>query len=211
MQGFTELDVINRYEDDVSRDKHTGSVYGSVVAKINPNSKIVLSAPHSVKYLHNGEIKAADVNTYGIAMLLHDMTGASVISLTGYSECDPHYDVTCLYKDILKHITNLTDIKLVVDLRGCEDRRPYFDICVTTDYGKSLLGHDDIKSLISCDENLIIENDTYFTASHCNVICNYAYSVLNVPAVELELSKTLRCTDKVGLLVRYLYRIAHSL
>lgn len=201
------LHDVYKYEDYVAGDCHSGSLHGSLLSIINPKSRVIVSAPHSVKQLRDGKIKSADINTFGIAMMLHQITGCSVISITGYSANDANYDSNSGYKDLLSTIVKDYGIRFVVDIHGSKDRDDYFDIDLGTDYGKSLLGNSELsKILTSCNYLSIVENKV-FSASNRNTITNYVYSVLGVSAVQMELSRTLRCSDRIELYIKYMVEL----
>ena len=115
-----------------------------------------------------------------------------------------------LYKDMLKSIVSVVNPVCLIDLHGCKESDDY-DIILGTDYDKSLLGNTKIKEEITYSDKLAIECNTKFTASNPDTVTNFCYSKLCIPAVQLELTYSTRCTDKVSLLIEHLSKCIMNL
>lgn len=106
---------------------------------INGNIPILLSAPHAVKQVRDGKVKAEDAYTGGITEYLCKVCSCSGIIRTFNEADDPNIDNTGLGFDYKQQILNTirqNDIKLLLDIHGCNNSYG-FDFCIGTNNRKN--------------------------------------------------------------------------
>ncbi|SCY30949.1 N-formylglutamate amidohydrolase [Alkaliphilus peptidifermentans] len=175
---------INNYYGDKSR-----GIYNYKRGSI----PIMVSAPHSVKQIRNNNVKAADVGTGGIAIVLHELTDCHVIYRTFTANGDANRDLNCNYKRELVKKLAKNNIKYLIDLHGMRRDRPH-DIDVGTLNG---LTTDWIT------DNLIIDKFTthgikdvrfnyLFDGTPRGTVTRTVYQQLGIICFQLELNERYR-------------------
>lgn len=198
-------DRIWKFEDDVVKDQHAGSPHESVLTILNPSSGILVSAPHCVKHMREGKIKAADINTYGIAMVLQEDVKCNLIASIGSPKSDPNYDERCYYKDILDGILEKNKMLFLIDIHGMANKDPYVDIDYGDNMGSTLCDNCKVDRTLRGESNgLIISRNSYFSAKNSNTIANYVSRKFRVPSIQAEISMECRCTNTSDILIPYL-------
>lgn len=116
---------IAKLEKQFSRNDYKGGGSDDF-ATIEGEIPVMISAPHSVKMLREGEEKGADKLTGAIALLLQEMTGCHLIYSTRYSESDPNYAVENNgYQAALADYVKSHDVQIVIDLHGAKSSREF--------------------------------------------------------------------------------------
>jgi len=182
---------INNYKGD--------SVLSCVVEKFG-DIPILLSAPHAVKQIRNGEIKAHEFYTGAIATCLAKKIGCACITkqylIENSQNDDPNTDnAYCSYKTAINQFLQEHEIKLFVDIHGLSSNRDsIIDICI--DNGKNVNDMDYVSSLQKCLENKFGENkssiDKYFQAFSENIMSKWIHSNFGISAIELEINGAYR-------------------
>jgi len=92
-------------------------------------SKIMISAPHSVKHIREWKILPQDLLTWWLALYLWKRLNFPVIYSTSYKVWDSNFDDynNSKYKQTLEKYIKENDIKLLIDLHGC---RTFRDFCI---------------------------------------------------------------------------------
>ncbi len=163
---------------------------------------ILLSAPHGAVHTRNGNPKEEDEYTAGFARLVADLTGAHAIYAHRKSSTDPNYDDSAPYKARLKDIVQAGHIQFVLDLHGMGDDWE-FGIALGTMRGQSCpaqktqLLHTLETSGFSIDHperllRYVVDHPKFTGGITSHTVTRYASSVLNVPAVQVELNANLR-------------------
>ncbi|GAC1654614.1 MAG: hypothetical protein NVS9B1_06030 [Candidatus Dormibacteraceae bacterium] len=81
----------------------------------------LFTAPHSVRSLRRGEVKAADMGTGGLAEALAELTGGEALTVVGRQTGDANWDVEIgAFKEAV--LARLD--RVVVDLHGFREERP---------------------------------------------------------------------------------------
>jgi hypothetical protein len=107
---------------------------------------------------------------------------------------DPNWDELCPYKEKISSLVAQQRIRLVLDLHGAAERRP-FDVDVGTMHGRSILGSAEaIPVLRACFEaagfRTITEN--VFSAERSHTITRFCATKLGIPAIQLEVNRRFR-------------------
>jgi len=89
-----------------------------------PNSKVMVSAPHNVDQLRNGEIKQKEKETGIIAYALHETMGIPAIIKTKNCGDDANSDESSIYRDDLSKYIEENGIKYLIDLHQLKRDRP---------------------------------------------------------------------------------------
>lgn len=207
-------DIIYNYEKDVIQEQHIGTNIDTVLTILSKDSKVLLSAPHSVKHFRNGNQKVADINTYGMARYVQSISNCNMITSLGNRLSDPNYDIDCYYKRQLDYLINSNDIKTLIDIHGCTNKKDYVDIDIATNYDKTLCYDKNIIHILSsvCNStDLIISENKYFTSEYENTIASFVSSKYHIPSIEIEISYNGRCTNRASKVTTYLFDLINKL
>ena len=110
-------------------------------------SEIMISAPHSVKHLRNGEILPQDLLTWWLALYLWKRQNLPVIYSTSYKVWDPNFDENhnSEYKQAFAKYIKENNIKFLIDLHGCWSYRDFvIELGTWWEWNPNLLWHSDI-------------------------------------------------------------------
>lgn len=106
-------------------------------------NKIILSAPHAVKQIRNGKIKASEPKTKEIVLEVAKMTNSFCIYKTKCLDDDANYDTYSYYREKCSNLVKENNIKALLDIHGMSSKRME-DICIGTFYGKNIDSREDI-------------------------------------------------------------------
>lgn len=195
------IDEIIEFENLYAKNNYFGEKIDSNTFKIcNGNIPILISAPHSVRQVRDGKLKAQDLMTGGIVDYIQSVTSCFSITNICTDNNDPNYDniEVCKYKQEILNIINNNNIKLVLDFHGLDkNRHSLIDIC--TNNKKNLVNKIDVlvyfedklsNTFNKCDKYISI--DKYFKADKEWCVSNCISRTCNIPCLELELNKQLR-------------------
>ena len=161
---------------------------------------VLLSAPHAIKQIRNGQIKAQEFYTGAIVECLAQKLGCACI--TKQSLCvsatndDPNTDnENCAYKTAVRQFVQSHKIELFVDIHGLAAKRDSIvDICI--DNGRNVNDSAAVLALQQCLEDTFGVNacsvDKYFAAAPVNVMSKWVHSAFNISALELEINGAYR-------------------
>lgn len=194
------LEQIKNIEQNFKQNNYTGNnVYSCFIEKYG-DIPVLISAPHSVKQIRNGKIKAHEFYTGSIAHCLAKQIGCSCIAKQYLIETstndDPNTDdKNCLYKKTVSNFLQNNKIKLFVDIHGLSSKRDcVVDVCI--DSGKNINNMQYVFDLQKIINNKFGENscsiDKYFQASSENVMSKWVYSTYKVSAIQLEINGAYR-------------------
>ncbi|MFC5712373.1 hypothetical protein ACFPU1_06235 [Thalassorhabdus alkalitolerans] len=198
-QDITLEDILTLEEPFADND-YNGNVDHSLPFEYRPGSTpILITAPHSVVHLREGEEKAAEIYTGALGFLLHEKTDVHYLYSTKRAE-DANYAEGGLFKEAMTRIISQYDIQLVIDLHGA-GRDHDFDIDLGTVYGKSLHSGrvEEFMNLFSRHGITDVrENDT-FPAENPDTITHFSWAQLATPAVQVEINQKYRDPrDNIG-------------
>ena len=109
---------------------------------IEGKEKIIVSAPHSVRQIRNGNIKGKDSCTGTIAILLQKQLNCYCLYKTKNCNDDANYDIeNNPYKDKIIDLVEKNNINFLLDIHGAKDGQG-FDIDVGTANLKNLNGQN---------------------------------------------------------------------
>lgn len=161
--------------------------------------KALISAPHAVRHIRNGEAKTTDAHTGGMARILGlmDENEARAFVVTNvYNDPndprDPNFDPyeDCTYTQQVVDFIERYDIRFVLDLHAAAFRRP-FDIAFGTNHDETIGNREDIRSLIyEVNENygFVIDYNETFPATNPNTVTRKVYDQTGVYAIQVEIN-----------------------
>ncbi len=166
---------------------------------IEGRERIILSAPHSVRQLRNGNIKGKDSCTGTIAILLQQQLNCYCIYKTKNCNDDANYDIeNNPYKDKIIDLIDKNNINFLLDIHGAKDGQE-FDIDVGTANLSNLNGQNKyIEDFIKIGEkyNLNITIDKVFKAETLHTVANTISIETKIPCMQIEIAKKYRDIDQ---------------
>jgi len=191
-------------------------------------SKIMISAPHSVKHIREWEILPQDLLTWWLALYLWKRLNLPVIYSTSYKVWDPNFDENknSEYKQALAEYIKENNIKFLIDLHGCWSFRDFsIELWTWWEWNFNLLGrldilntiekslHDSLKSYIQHTGKPVTKN-TIFSASRETTVSAFISKECKIPAIQIEINKELRDIDipkNISLLINSLENLIINL
>ena len=191
-------------------------------------SKIMISAPHSVKHIREWEILSQDLLTWWLALYLWKRLNLPVIYSTSYKVWDPNFDENknSEYKQALAEYIKENNIKFLIDLHGCWSFRDFsIELWTWWEWNFNLLGrldilntiekslHDSLKSYIQHTGKPVTKN-TIFSASRETTVSAFISKECKIPAIQIEINKELRDIDipkNISLLINSLENLIINL
>lgn len=200
MQNKNLLQQIKETEQKFKINNYKGNSISPCMVEKYGDLPILLSAPHAVKQIRNGEIKAHEFYTGSIVECLAKQIGCAYITkqylIENATNDDPNTDnAYCSYKTAINQFLQEHPIKLFVDIHGLSSKRDsIIDICI--DNGKNINDMIFASDLQKCIENEFGENtcstDKYFQAFSDNIMSKWVHSSFNISALELEVNGAYR-------------------
>ena len=89
----------------------------------NPNSKVVLSAPHGVSQIRLGRHKSREIGSIATALYLQEQIGCSLIAKTKSNNDDANFDEKSSYKRDLAKLIKKNNIRFLIDIHGLSRKR----------------------------------------------------------------------------------------
>lgn len=162
---------------------------------------VLLSAPHSVRQLREGKIKAKDRYTGAIAIELAKLTDSFAIYKTYNNQDDASYDIeNNEYKERLLELIDKHHIKVFLDIHGAKDTDE-FDIDIGTDGKSNLNGKMQIleKLVESLKEKGItkIGIDKKFKAGTMHTLTKKIATSTDVACMQIEITKKYRDLEQM--------------
>ena len=169
-------------------------------------SKIMISAPHSVKHIREWEILPQDLLTWWLVLYLWKRLNLPVIYSTSYEVWDPNFDENkkSEYKQVLAKYIRENNIKLLIDLHGCRSFRDFsIELWTWWEWNFNLLGrldilntiekslNDSLKSYIQHTGKPVTKN-TIFSASRETTVSAFISKECKIPSIQVEINKKLR-------------------
>ena len=191
-------------------------------------SKVMLSAPHSVKHIREWEILPQDLLTWWLALYLWKRLNLPVIYSTSYKVWDPNFDENkdSEYKQTLAKYIKENDIRFLIDLHGCWSYRDFsIEFWTWWEWNPNILGRLDILNVVekSLNESLksyiqhtgkSITINTIFPASRETTVSSFISKECNIPTIQIEINKELRDLDNLkhlSLLINVLENMIQNL
>ena len=194
------LQQLKEAEQKFKINDYKGNSLCSCTVKKCGNLPILLSAPHAVKQIRKGQIKAHEFYTGAIAECLAKQLGYAYIAkqylIENSASDDPNSDnAYCSYKTAVNQFLHDHDIKLFVDIHGLSGKRDSF-IDIEIDGGKNINDMSLATALQKCVENKFgaakATIDKYFQASPETVMSKWVHTTFGISAFELEINGACR-------------------
>lgn len=200
MSNGTILQQIKNAEQKFKKNNYKGNSVCSCVVEKYGDLPILLSAPHAVKQIRNGEIKAHEFYTGAIVECLAKQIGCACITkqylIENTINDDPNTDnAYCSYKTAINQFLQENEIKLFIDIHGLSSKRDSIvDICI--DKGKNINDMTYVFTLQKYIENEFGVNtssiDKYFSAFSDNIMSKWIHQNFDISAIELEINGAYR-------------------
>ncbi|PRO67002.1 S-layer homology domain-containing protein [Alkalicoccus urumqiensis] len=194
MESGSFMEKVFTYEEAFAADSYRGMPEAPdyVLDRSSSGSRILVTAPHSVSHIREGDVKIAEGYTGAFIRLLHEYLDVNVLYLTRESR-DPNYYSDMAFKEELGRLASSGDIDYVIDLHGASRTRE-FDVDAGT-YRGTLTPPQPVNALMEVMRGNgvedVRENDT-FTAGYRHTIAYHTFNEYDVPAVQLEINRTFR-------------------
>ena len=200
----------------------------SAFKTLKNKSKIMISAPHSVKHIREWEILPQDLLTWWLVLYLWKRLNLPIIYSTSYKVWDPNFDdnKNSEYKQALAKYIKENDIKFLIDLHGCWSFRDFsIELGTWGNWNPNLLWNerilkimveslnDSLKSYIQHMKKPITQN-TLFSASRETTVSNFISKECKIPTIQIEINKELRDMDNpknISLLINALENMLENI
>lgn len=157
---------------------------------VRGQNAIILTAPHSVSQIREGNVKVGEFRTGLIVKLLAKLSSCHIAFKTKNLNDDANYDAICDFKtDLVKYIKE-ENIKLVLDFHLSKPKRD-FSVDIGTGYRANIINRLDILHLIKEDLETIYQDikvDDVFPASFIHTVSSTVAREANIPAFQLEIN-----------------------
>lgn len=232
------IDKLSKLEKQFSRNRYGGGGNKNFIIK-KGTIPVIVSAPHAIIQLREGQIKWSDKLTGALALFLHLSTGCHAICSARYSEADYNYDTeetkgNPYQIELAKYIVG-NDIKVLIDLHGASINREFAIEMGTAplrneegeiigDKNLSLHGRTFISNLVKYTFDFIfrdleadkkeIWHNRVFDAGTQNTVTKYISSHTSCSCIQLEINSFYRDVnnpDPVLHLVDGLTRLINTL
>ena len=200
MQNEAIVQQIRNAEQKYKENNYQGNSVCSCVVEKCGDLPILLSAPHAVKQIRNGQIKAHEFYTGAIVECLAEKIGCAFITkqylIENSFNDDPNTDnAYCSYKTAINQFLKDHDIKLFVDIHGLSSKRESI-VDIGIDNGQNVCDMKEVLALEKCINNKFGINrcsvDKYFQASPENVMSKWVYTTFHISSIELEINGAYR-------------------
>lgn len=196
LQRVSELN--QKYEaNDFNGISDTELNYKIIIGQV----PILLSAPHTVRQLRDGEMKERDGMTGGLAEYLCEQFGLWGVIRTWNAADDPNYGRDARSENYRCEVARLVreqGIKWMIDLHGCRNKYG-FDLDIGVNDGRNLactLG--EVRELAECwrKSGLDVRVDEQFQAHGDQAVSNYVHRATGANCLQIEASSTIRTTGE---------------
>jgi len=132
------------YQYTYKEFQNNSTYHTNVLNDIREN--YIFTAPHSVKQLREGAVKASDVNTGVICETLAKLTNSVCISRKQLDNTDPNYDSygDSLFQNLAVSLVDSKALRLLVDVHGIANTYDY-QFAIGTRAGAALYNKDQCK------------------------------------------------------------------
>lgn len=157
---------------------------------------VMISSPHCVDNIRNGEKKSLEVKLKDIALELYKGTNCHAIYKTVVDNDDPNYSEESEYRNSLIDYINTNNINFLIDLHGMKNNK--LDLEIGTNH---LININNSKILYKyiCNyfksKNYKYSIDTKFAASGKNTVSSTINRECKIPAIQIEISRAIRDDD----------------
>ncbi len=191
-------------EKQFQANGYTGRSIGPSILEVKGTLPVVISAPHAVRCGRNVQKQIPQLYTGALALQLATLTGASALITARTSDEDPNRDEPGLYKPKLATLVSETGACFVLDMHGSDENfvkeKGLGQVEIGTADNASLRGALYFRqTLVRVLENagITVTVDKYFTADRPGTITLYTSEKLGTPAMQLEITQSLRDPEHV--------------
>lgn len=183
----------DQYQNQSSKEKSFEVLEGKI--------PVLISAPHSVRQLREGKIKAKDRYTGAIAIELAKSTNSFAIYKTYNNQDDASYDIeNNEYKEKVLELIYKHNIKVFLDIHGAKDTEE-FDIDIGTDGKRNLNGKVQIleKLVKNLKEKGITKLgiDQKFKACTMHTLTKKIATNTDIACMQIEITKKYRNLEDI--------------
>lgn len=198
-------------EDYFIEEKEENSIGHKILQGTN---EILLTAPHSVDQIREGNIKVGEYRTGLIVKLLGRKSDCHIAYKTKNLNDDANYNKDCNFKkDILRYIRE-NQIMFVLDFHLSRPDRE-FALDIGTGKGLNIRGGEDkLKILLQSlsEKYSPVKVDEVFPASYPHTVSATVARELGIPAMQIEINwKIVDDYDKVDEFIETLLKIIRQL
>jgi hypothetical protein len=191
------LDNTNSYDRVFYQNRNMETPAGENSFQIIEGSgKVLLTAPHTINHVREGNTKLREVCTGSYAQMLHELTDVPIIYMN-YKDLDSnYYDNTDFKAALGKYLDNHPEIEVVFDLHGASSSRP-FAVDLGTMNGKSLQNQWLLPYVMKWQfkkENIKDVSFNYFSAAYQNTVTKFV-AKKGISAIQIEINREYRCSD----------------
>lgn len=181
---------------------YTGRRNGPYILEVKGTLPVVISAPHAVRCGIKVQKQTPQMYTGALALQLATLTGASALVSARTSDEDPNRDEPGQYKPKLATLVRETHACFVLDIHGSDENfvkeKQLGQVEIGTAYNRSLRGKRFLRKMLEeALENagITVTVDKYFTADAPGTITVHTSEELDIPAMQLEITRSLRDPD----------------
>ena len=161
---------------------------------------LLVTAPHSVRYIRSKELCRSDIFTGALAYLLNNYTNCHALAVKKLYGGDPDYDIVCIFKDRLREFTDKRKINFLLDIQGAAGEEP-FDVRIATPRSNAPPGQNNLSSIIArnlekCGISKVTRNRA--REEQPGSIIGFAAAELGIPALRVEISRRFRAPNGGG-------------
>ncbi len=183
---------------------------------------ILITSAHATAHKRKGKLKAQELYTGAINVLLNSISGVHSLYTIYASEIDSNYCRTTELKEYIREVVSRYDIKFVLDIHGTGSYRKFDIYPGIGNNGEFINGN---RFLITELEKVLIKNSIkpggtdVFPAYRQHTVSRFVNSELEIPAMQLEINKKYRDPESdgylfenlIGTLVEYLANVSKSI
>jgi len=168
---------------------------GEEAIYIKGSVPLLITAPHATAHVRMNKLKRQEFYTGTLGVLLHSLTGCHVLYANCQSVSDPNYYDESPFKTRLAEAVREQDIRLLIDIHGTGAERKRDIFPGVGESNEFLLGNE---RYLEQFENaadacgIKIGGLDVFPAARQMTVTKFAARSLGIPAVQLEINRSLR-------------------
>lgn len=190
------VDFALRFETHLKNSyrAHTGEETEGVHF-IRGHAPIIVTAPHATAHVRLGKLKRQEFYTGALAVLLHSLTGCHVLYTDRLSEADPNYTDDAPFKRKLSEIAGTCRLDFLLDVHGTGSERSgdvFPGIGIEGEFLRERRSALDELRFSAASNDISLGSRDVFPAARQMTVTRYAANKLGVPAIQLEINRSLR-------------------
>lgn len=156
---------------------------------------ILVTAPHATAHVRLGKLKRQEFYTGALAVLLHSLTGCHVLYTDRLSEADPNYTDDAPFKRKLSEVAGVGGLDFLLDIHGTGSERPgevFPGVGIEGEFLRARRSALDELRFSAASKGISLGSEDVFPAARQMTVTRFAANKLGVPAMQIEISRTLR-------------------